>query len=243
MRISTRSIWNSDVTIRRAVVIAGLAAGLALAGQPPVAAQSIVGTVTFAGTPPAPETVTVHQDTSVCGAEKQVQTVAVDPSGGLANVVARVLDAAGSITPGRALLDQVHCEFSPRVLALPVGSTLDITSSDNVLHNSHAFREDKSTEFNIAVPIRGMKVSHKLDQPGRISLKCDAGHTWMAAYVFVVDSPYYAVTEPDGTFRIDGVPAGDHELELWHETLGTVVKRVTVPPSGEVTLDVALSSQ
>ena len=158
----------------------------------------------------------------------------------MANAVVKIVGAPGTAAPGTGKLDQIKCEFVPHVQALLMGSTLKITSSDPVLHNSHAFFEDGTTAFNIAVPIMGMEISKKLDKAGLLKFRCDAGHTWMSAYVAVLSEPFFAVTDADGNFMIEGVPAGNYELEVWHEWLGThrepLVVKEGEPASATLTL-------
>ena len=181
---------------------------------------TVKGRVVFEGTPPPVETVEVKSDIPTCGTTKEIQKIVLGKDQGVANAVVKIVGAKGSLEVKKGKLDQVSCEFFPHVQVLPVGSTLILTSSDPVLHNSHAFYEDGSTAFNIAVPIMGMEVSQRLDRPGVIKLRCDAGHTWMNAYIVVVDEPFYALTDVDGNFMIEGIPAGNYEIEAWHEWLG-----------------------
>lgn len=192
-------------------------------------AQGVVkGRVIFEGTPPAAEKVEVKSDTATCGAEKEISKLKLGEGQGVANAVVKILGAAGSTSPQEGNLDQVSCDFVPHVQVLPLHSTLHITSSDPVLHNSHGFFEDGSTAFNIAVPIAGMELTTKLDKPGVIKLRCDAGHTWMSAYVVVPDEPFFAMTDADGNFILEGVPPGSYEIEVWQEWLGKTKQPVEV---------------
>jgi hypothetical protein len=178
------------------------------------------GRVVFEGTVPPAEKVEVKSDIPTCGNQKEVRKIRLGAGNGLADAVVVVQGAEGTQAAKEGLLDQVHCEFSPHVQVLPVGSTLKITSSDPVLHNAHGFYEDGSTVFNIAVPISGMEVPIQLKKEGVIKLRCDAGHTWMSAYVVAVSQPYYALTDDDGNFTMENIPAGNYEMEVWHEWLG-----------------------
>ena len=202
---------------------------------------TLSGRVIFEGTPPAVETVEVKSDVPTCGKTKEVRRVVLGEKQGVANAVVRILGTPGTPEPGKGTLDQINCEFIPHVQVLPAGSTLTLTSSDPVLHNSHAFYEDGSTAFNIAVPIQGMEVSQKLDKPGVIRLRCDAGHTWMSAYIAVVDNPFYALTDADGNFSIPNMPPQDYEIEVWHEWLGTQKKKVTVQEGEASTVNFTLT--
>ena len=202
---------------------------------------TVNGRVVFEGTPPAVEKVEVKSDIPTCGSSKVVPKVVLGEGKGVANVVVKILGAPGTAEPRKGTLDQVHCEFVPHVQVLPRGATLTLASSDPVLHNSHAFYEDGSTAFNIAVPIPGMEVSQKLDKPGVIKLRCDAGHTWMGAYIVVVPEAHYALTDANGNFSIAGVPPGDYEIETWHEWLGTEKKKVTVKEGASEPVDFTLT--
>ena len=181
---------------------------------------AVKGRILFEGEPPSPESIEVKSDTAVCGSAKVIEKISVGPTGGIANAVVRILGAKGVSEKKEGRLDQVHCEYVPHLQVLPVGSKLTLTSTDPVLHNVHAFYEDGSTAFNIAVPIPGMEVSQTLEKEGTLKLRCDAGHTWMSAYLVVLGEPYYALTDSNGNFTIEGVPNGDYEIEVWHEWLG-----------------------
>ena len=215
---------------------------LALLGFVPLlyAQTAVKGRVVFEGTPPAAEAVEVKSDVPTCGSTKEVRKIVLGANQGVANAVVKIIGAQGTLEAKKGKLDQEHCEFVPHVQVLPAGSTLIITSSDPVLHNSHAFNEDGSTAFNIAVPIMGMEVSKKLDQPGTIKLRCDAGHTWMSAYIVVTDQPYHALTDADGNFTIDGVPPGNYEIEVWQEWLGTHREPIVVKEGESEPINITL---
>ena len=189
---------------------------------------TVKGRVIFEGTAPAVEKVEVKSDMPTCGTSKEIRKILLGADQGVANAVVKIIGAKGAIEPKKGSLDQVNCEFVPHVQALSVGSTLVITSSDPVLHNSHAFYEDGSTAFNIAVPIAGVEVPTKLEKSGVMKLRCDAGHTWMSAYVVVSDEPFYALTDKDGNFTIEGVPAGEYQAEIWQGWIGRVRETIQV---------------
>ncbi len=184
-------------------------------------AQGVIkGHVVFEGAAPAAEKIEVKSDIPTCGNQKIIQHLMLGEGQGIANAVVALIGAPGELKPKDGNLDQVQCEFQPHVQVMSLGSTLKITSSDSVLHNSHGFYEDGTTAFNIAVPIVGMEAPFKTKQPGLIKLRCDAGHTWMNAYVMVTDSPYYALTDANGNFTLEGVPPGKYAIEIWQELLG-----------------------
>jgi plastocyanin len=187
---------------------------------------TVSGIVKVAGAAPRPATVKVTKDGSSCGADYASESVKVDAAGGLANVVAilkplkpvppTAVMPAGHATPAKATLDQVGCRYQPHVQAVRTGTELTLINSDRVLHNVHG-NQGPITVFNMAMPIKGQRLPTKLTRPGLVRLQCDAGHTWMNAWIVVADHPYTAVTDAGGRFEIRDVPPGDYSLELWHE--------------------------
>lgn len=200
---------------------------LAVFSSAAYAQGALKGRVTFDGAPPPAEAVEVKLDSAICGTHKEASKILLGENKGVANAVVKVLGIKGPAASKKGNLDQVHCEFVPHVQALATGSTLVITSSDSVLHNTHAFYEDKTTAFNIAVPIVGMEVNKKLEKPGIMKLRCDAGHTWMNAYIAVLDEPF-AMTDANGNFSIENLPPGKYEVEVWQEWLGKSKQTVEI---------------
>ena len=118
------------------------------------------------------------------------------------------------------MLDQVGCRYIPHVQAATVGTRMALLNSDAVFHNVNANRlagTGTVQAFNLAMPFKGGKLPATLKVPGILKVRCDAGHTWMSAYVAVFDHPYFAVTDAQGRFKISDLPAGEHTVELWHE--------------------------
>jgi hypothetical protein len=71
-------------------------------------------------------------------------------------------------------------------------------------------------------------------------IKCDV-HPWMGSYVSVMEHPFFEVTAEDGKFKIDGLPAGTYEIEVWHEKLKTMTQSVTVGADETKTVDFAFA--
>ncbi len=187
------------------------------------------GTVTAPGARALPA-VKVTKDVQACTATHQPETIVVGKEGALANAVVYLKDISSGKPlekAAKASLDNKGCTFVPHVQIVPVGSTLTIHNSDNVLHNTHALL-GVDTLFNVALPITGMQLPQTMRKLGVVSVKCDAGHTWMSAYIFVVEQPYYAVTDASGKFDLKDVPPGAYTLAVWHESLGTQEQKVTV---------------
>lgn len=136
-------------------------------------------------------------------------------------------------------LDQKGCRFIPHVLLAPQGQTLKILNSDGVLHNVHSHAK-KNRAFNKAQPAKVKQLDASFKRPERVRISCDV-HSWMGAWIVVTGHPYHAVTGSDGTFRLEDVPPGNYVVEIWHETLGTQTKELTVSPGVETQVEFVLT--
>jgi plastocyanin len=236
-------------TLRR--VFSGCAIGLAFAAvacgkseetpPPPVAvanpvdpatAGAITGVVKFEGQAPARQPITMDSD-PYCTKQppNSTETVLVGEGSGLQNVFVYIKDGLGDrvfpVPSTAAVLDQKGCRYTPHVLGIQVGQTLDILSSDNTLHNVHAMPE-QNREFNKAHQLAGIKHTHVFStREVMVPFKCDV-HKWMSAYVGVLDHPFYAVTSGNGRFELKGLPPGTYTVEAWHEKLGTQTQMITI---------------
>jgi plastocyanin len=228
------------------LVLAMGSSGIALgqyASVPLKAPGKISGRVTFAGAvaPLAPET--RDKDPEVCGSTHENQTLEVGSQGGLKNVVVYLKDiqAGKPLTPVIADLDQVGCTYVPHVQAVPVGSTLNLLNHDPLLHNIHAV-QGGSAAFNYAMPQSVRKIPKRLVKPGFLTIKCDV-HGWMNGVVAVLDNPYFAVTDADGSFALDLVPPGTYTIVAWHERLGEKTQSVTIRAGEKAKTEFVFSNQ
>ncbi len=201
------------------------------AATPPPAGNAVIeGTVKLNGTPPEMAMTKRDADPFCAKTPTREEEVVVGPAGGLANVVVRITDGAtGHYDPPStpAALDQSACMYRPRVQAIVAGQMVSIRNGDQTLHNVHGYK-GPSTLFNQA-EIPGLPpIARKIGDAGDIlKFKCDV-HPWMTGYVVVNANPFFAVTGPDGHFKITGVPAGKYTLTAWQERYGAKSAEVTV---------------
>jgi plastocyanin len=140
---------------------------------------------------------------------------------------------------GRATILQKDKTFTPHVLAVPVGTSVEFPNADPIFHN--AFSSYSGQVFDVGLYPPGSTRSVRFTRPGIVRVFCNI-HSAMSAVIVVLGTPYFAVTGRDGAYSIPNVPPGEYQLEVFHErateaTLQALGRRVavdqnplTVPP-------------
>jgi hypothetical protein len=203
----------------------------------------IAGYVSVAAGYQRPKPLPVFKNRTFCGPAVANETLLIDADGGLQNA-AVILHPRGrktALRPGVLVLDNQQCAFVPHVQIGVVGSELLLKNSDPILHTVHA-RQNRKTLFNVGLP-KWRQVIKSLERPGVIRIDCDVLHTWMSAAIVVTDTPYFALTDVTGGFKIDDLPAGEYEMEVWHERLGTKSMRLVVSNGMSRFVEVVYSSK
>jgi hypothetical protein len=118
---------------------------------------------------------------------------------------------------GDVVFDQKMCVFLTHVAGVQVGQTLAIKNSDNTSHNTNIV----GTGFNPIVPALGnvpFAVQTEMAIPWPVACSI---HPWMKAYILPRKNGYFAVTDADGSFKLENLPAGEPlEFQVWHESGG-----------------------
>jgi len=199
------------------------------------------------GTLPAVETLRMSADPMCAkanaGRTVQNEAVVASADGSLANAFVELVGTFPE-TPVPAepvLIDQSACVYRPRVIGMRLGQTLEVRNSDDGLHNVHGISAGRDS-FNIGQPMAGLVNQFHPRDPGLLQLKCDV-HTWMVAFVGIVDHPFFAVTGSDGTFTLSDVPEGTYDLRTWHERFGVRTTQVRVEGGKDAALDVEYESR
>jgi plastocyanin len=209
----------------------------------PATAGAVTGTIRYTGKRPPKKPVDMSNDPACATAHHgraYDESLVVNAKGDLANAFIYIqggLEGKKFETPANPVtIDQKGCWFNPRVTGIQTGQTLDVTNSDPVTHNIHPLAQI-NREWNHSQAQGDAPLDRKFLKPEiMIRVKCNI-HSWMHAFIGVLEHPYYAVSRPDGTFSIANLPPGNYTLEAWHETLGTQDQQVTVGPSGKVVAD------
>jgi plastocyanin len=150
------------------------------------------------------------------------------PPSEVENVVVYLKDApAGAVAPRRAAIRQRGETFLPRVVAVPIGSTVDFPNDDPIFHN--VFSLSRARTFNLGRFPRGESRAVRFDKTGIVKVFCDI-HSHMAATVIVFNHPWFTAPAADGGFELDNLPAGSLQVTAWHERLGETTLRVRTDP-------------
>ena len=139
-----------------------------------------------------------------------------------------------------ALMNQKGLRFSPSVLVVQKGTTVDFQNDDSVQHNVFwpSIGGNKKLTHNLGTWPKGEKKSFKFDDPGVVPLLCNV-HPEMSGYIVVSPTPYFAESDASGNYKIDNVPDGKYNIVAWHEGMKTQTKSVDVAGTGKA--DFALS--
>ncbi|HAY80462.1 MAG TPA: hypothetical protein DCY79_11695 [Planctomycetaceae bacterium] len=186
----------------------------AVSGEGPA---TFTGQVTFLGEVPPPYKISVTKDVEVCGvAGVEQRDIQLGADQGLQNAVVEIVGVAEpdggwnwDAPEDGYVLRQKGCQFQPFLTVLPNGAELKIYNDDPVGHNVN------TPSFNELQAGGGEPVVKTIDSRAPIRVQCNV-HSWMQAWLFTVDSPYYAVTDADGKFEISDIPPGKYRVNVWH---------------------------
>jgi plastocyanin len=204
-----------------AILVVGLAATAAHAAYEAVEVTdggTLTGVVRFAGVPPRLAPLAVNKNRELCGEQKPSEALVVGREGGVRGSVILIEGVTrGKKATGEVVLDNHKCLFVSHVSAVALGDRVRVRNSDTILHNTHGFM-GKPTLFNLALPNKDqvIDITRRLRKPGVVRILCDA-HPHMSAWMVVHDSPYVAVTDERGAFKIDDIPPGTYRVTMWHE--------------------------
>ena len=218
--------------------------GAAYKVAPVASPGSVTGTATLASSLAPGEPIATGRDSVVCG--KTVADSSLQQKGsGLGNVVVWLDGArAGKAFPEdkRLELESDRCLLTPRVQAMVMGSAVNVIGHDDFRqHLLFLAAGDTAARATILLGKDEQVIPTELPakSAGLVTVR-DADHPWPRAYLAVFDHPYFVVTKPDGSFTIDGVPAGKYTLVAWHERTGRTEQSVDVPANGSAKVTVSL---
>lgn len=199
---------------------------------------ALVGRVLYIGQAVPDEVIEVTRDSAFCGTEAVIKSVVIHPkTRGLAGAVVSIDDVAlpvsNTLLPP-LVLTNTRCTFAPRIVVGLIGQQVEIRNDDPVMHNTHISMGPR-TFVNVAMIPSSRPVGKPFKQPGIYTVKCDA-HKFMQAHVVAFAHPFFSMTDETGAFRIPNLPPGEHQVTIWHETLGTFQQSMTISAQGDTSI-------
>src|SRR5579859_151469 len=140
----------------------------------------------------------------------------------------------------KPVIDQKGLVFTPHIVVVQQGTTVEFLNSDKVAHNVFwpSVGGNKKLTHNLGTWPSGQKREFKFDTPGVVPLLCNV-HPEMSGYVVVAPTPYFAVSDAEGNYKIANLPDGQYSVAAWHE--GMKVQSKPVKVAGDTAADFALS--
>ena len=215
------------------------------------------GTVTFQGAAPEAKEFELRRypDRMFCGAlsdgdgHRFLKEVNVGPGGGLKDVVVVVegVQSGKPFTFTNAQVEANVCQFLPFVTVVSDKRQLTVTNRDPVSHDIQGYAYDlagvdivlhrpsltATGTTDIVQLVKGRKV---------FTMQCGM-HPYMQNWGYAIDNPYYAITDPNGSFAIGDLPAGTYHIKAWHPILGSQERDITVKPNETVSLDLLFEAK
>jgi plastocyanin len=194
---------------------------------------AVEGLIRFTGKVPPPKKITLTDG----GVLEQSDLVVDARTKGLRDVVALLENAP--VQPRRmktppAVVDQRDMLFVPRVVAIQHGRAVRFENSDLCNHSVMASSPLAANQFNVFVSASQPHECVFEAQKHPVQIGCSL-HGWMRAWVFVVPHPWFAVSDAQGKYRIEGVPPGKYKLWLRHPDTGLQERQEVAIEGGKTT--------
>ena len=134
-------------------------------------------------------------------------------------------------------VNQQGAMFTPHVLPVVAGTTVEWPNNDNIFHNVFSMSEAKPFDLGLYKNPEVKRIA--FDKAGRVDVFCSI-HANMSCVVLVLENPWFAVADDRGHYSITNVPAGTYQLKAWHERLPAQSQPITVTETSEVKVDFKL---
>ncbi len=231
---------------------------------------SLAGSILFKGPVPEPiqedlskgknsDFCVQHLDTREGNIRPRTKVVVTD--GKLKDTVVLIENITqGKDWPSQTInFDFKNCDIFPKVTVVrktPKGMKQGLVQIKNhdmdILHNPHGYSKvgaSAKTLFNKPLPNKGDVADvtknlkrFKMKKDKHFFLQCDQ-HNYMEADARIIWNPYYAVTDRDGSFKIDQIPAGSYRITAWHPYAGEVTQNITIQVGQNAQLDFQLTAK
>lgn len=162
------------------------------------------------------------------------------------NVVGKVTGASDAIvyvedivvpTKGTAMMKQENKTFTPAVLVVQKGTTVQFPNLDAFFHNVFSVTPDNS--FDLGSYRQGETKGVTMTRPGVVNVYCNM-HPQMVGHILVVPNGNYVRAGKDGFFRLTNVPAGHHRIVAWAPEAKPAVAEADVTDTEAATVELEL---
>ncbi len=130
--------------------------------------------------------------------------------------------------------------YHPRVSAIPLGTEIQISNHDSILHN--AFSPSRSNQFDLGLYGKSEGKIHQFNSAGVVRIFCNV-HYHMVAYVLVLDTPFYTKVDSNGNFQLSDLPSGKGKLYVWHERAKKFLKKIELPYIEPLAIELAITKR
>jgi plastocyanin len=134
------------------------------------------------------------------------------------------------------VVSQKDLNFTPTLLAVQAGTTVEFPNEDDTYHNIFSYSPAKRFDLGRYRKDEQPVPSQTFDTPGLVTLRCDI-HEHMRGLILVVNTPYFVTTDPDGRYRLSGLPAGKYTLKAWIDSRTTIERPVEVKSGATLHVD------
>jgi plastocyanin len=120
---------------------------------------------------------------------------------------------------------QKDLTFIPSLLPVQVGTKVEFPNLDDTYHNIFSYSPAKRFDLGRYRPDERPIPTEVFDKPGLVILRCDI-HEHMRGLILVLNTPHFVMTDTNGRFRLEGLPAGHYTLKAWIDSRSTREKPV-----------------
>lgn len=138
-------------------------------------------------------------------------------------------------------VSQKGAKFDPAVVIVCVGQSVDFLNDEDRLIEHNVFSNSTAKRFDLGLYRPGESRAVMFDKPGAVFLYCSI-HRHMDGVVFVAPTPFTSRVATDGSYRIEGVPAGIWLVKTWQRRrrFAELSVPVLVQPPAPATTDLEL---
>jgi plastocyanin len=134
------------------------------------------------------------------------------------------------------VVSQKDLNFAPALLAVQTGTTVEFPNEDDTYHNIFSYSPAKRFDLGRYRKDEQPVPSQTFDTPGLVTLRCDI-HEHMRGLVLVLNTPHFVTTDPDGRYRLSGLPAGKYTLKAWIDSRTTLEQPVEIKSGATLHVD------